>query len=322
MSNFDIKKFLKLTNGFNFNIKDIELIKGGLGLSKRKYFRIKNESSKSYILMDCSLESQTLKNFIKIQNKLQAHKFSVPEIFILHEEMSCAILEDFGEKHIKDLIQENRSNIRYIEVIYKKLIDLIIELQKLPSEDLLIKQNFKNPELFIKYYLPFLKGSVVNLEEKIEYSKIWEEIMQNIFKISESFVISDYHSENIMCLLQRKYSQTFGLLDFQDAFLGCISIDLMSLLQDVRINVSEDLVNKMINYFVEKKNLDLEKFLVNYHIFGARHQLDILGKFYKFSLDHPQIDIQEYLKLSMKYLKINLQHPVLNSLKIFLSRYL
>ena len=51
----------------------------------------------------------------------------------------------------------------------------------------------------------------------------------------------DYHSPNLMWLPERKGVKSVGILDFQDALRGPLAYDLVSLLQDARLDVPEAL---------------------------------------------------------------------------------
>ncbi len=51
----------------------------------------------------------------------------------------------------------------------------------------------------------------------------------------------DFHSPNIIWLGDRTGILRVGIIDFQDAVLGPAAYDLVSLLQDARIDVPEQL---------------------------------------------------------------------------------
>ena len=46
----------------------------------------------------------------------------------------------------------------------------------------------------------------------------------------------DYHSPNLLWLAEREGVARIGLLDFQDAVLGHPAYDVVSLLQDARVD--------------------------------------------------------------------------------------
>ena len=60
-------------------------------------------------------------------------------------------------------------------------------------------------------------------------------------KADLGWVLRDYHSPNLMWLPEREGLQRVGILDFQDALAGPLAYDLVSLLQDARLDVPEAL---------------------------------------------------------------------------------
>ena len=54
-----------------------------------------------------------------------------------------------------------------------------------------------------------------------------------------TWVLRDYHSPNLLWLPERKGIARVGVLDFQDALIGPAAYDVVSLLQDARVDVPE-----------------------------------------------------------------------------------
>ena len=62
-----------------------------------------------------------------------------------------------------------------------------------------------------------------------------------------------------------------GLLDFQDALIGSPIYDLVSILEDARIDIDRDFALSCAKYYAKKKKVDLQHTLLNYHILGSAH---------------------------------------------------
>ncbi|MEI9982578.1 MAG: phosphotransferase [Aliidongia sp.] len=70
-------------------------------------------------------------------------------------------------------------------------------------------------------------------------------------------MLRDYHIDNLMLLDGRAGLQACGLLDFQDAVIGPIAYDLVSLVEDARRDVSAPVRNAMIaRYLAQRPELD------------------------------------------------------------------
>ncbi len=107
-----------------------------------------------------------------------------------------------------------------------------------------------------------------------------------------------------------------GLLDFQDAMLSHPSYDLVSLLEDARYDVPEDLRDNMIDYYLSlQPHLDKESFLLAYHILGAQRNSRILGYFARKKLRDGDDKYMKFVPRVRKYLMNDLAHPALQRLR-------
>ncbi|NEU36505.1 phosphotransferase, partial [bacterium LRH843] len=77
----------------------------------------------------------------------------------------------------------------------------------------------------------------------------------------DTVVLRDYHADNLMWLPERDMLMRVGLLDFQDALIGSAAYDLVSLLEDTRRDVSTELADAMLEYYLSKRgDLNPEEF--------------------------------------------------------------
>ncbi len=289
-------------------------IKGDAGL--RSYFRIKI-GVESYILMDCPLEYCSIIPFVEMASYLRSNGFLAPQIIAYDSNEGLMILEDFGDVNIKNLIQNTPSNER--KNIYHKMLDIIVSLQqKTPPKNLRIFDNkllLSELSVFTDYYVPMVLKRKLDESELKEYEDIWQEILEKQINIENSIVLRDYHVENIMYVNKSLELGDFGLLDFQDALIGSPIYDLVSVLEDARIEVPRDLAMDCIEYFAQQKNLAISDVLINYSILGAQRNSRILGVFARKFLRDKNDSYLKYIPLVQKYLKYDLSHPIMSKLK-------
>ena len=99
-----------------------------------------------------------------------------------------------------------------------------------------------------------------------------------------SLLLRDYHAANLMLLPDRDGIRRAGLLDFQDAYQGPVTYDLVSLLEDARRDVPEDLRRKMIaRYLAQFPSLDRDAFETSLAILAALRHTRVLAIFEKLS---------------------------------------
>lgn len=283
----------------------------------RSYFRISPKGDKTYILMDCPPSYCSIEPFVEIANYLRSKDFLAPEIIAHDIQEGLMILEDFGDLSVKKLLQNSVLEIK--ENIYYNIIDILISLsQHEPPANLRTFNNdllLSELEVFTDWYIPFKLKRTLTEEELVEYKEIWQRILLKQKPFKNSIVLRDYHAENMMYLQQNQGLNKFGLLDFQDALVGSPIYDLVSMLEDARIEVPRELALSCIKYFAKERNLPLDDVLTNYHILGAQRNSRILGVFARKNLRDGNANYLQYMPLVLKYLDYDLSHPEIFELK-------
>jgi len=117
------------------------------------------------------------------------------------------------------------------------------------------------------------------------YLAAWREVVPVMLNVPHKLVLRDYHVDNLMVIEGRQGVARCGLLDFQDAVMGPISYDLVSLLEDARRDVSPAVVTEMLErYHAGMRNLlDRWAFAASYAALGAQRNAKIIGIFTRLS---------------------------------------
>ena len=92
------------------------------------------------------------------------------------------------------------------------------------------------------------------------------------------WVLRDYHSPNLIWLPEREGIKRVGILDFQDALWGPLAYDLVSLLQDARLDVPEPLERELLARYcsargAQSKHFSGDRFVSLYATLGAQTKL-------------------------------------------------
>lgn len=300
----------------------LEAILGDAG--QRSYYRIYSKG-KTYVVMDCPPSYCSVQVFINIAIYLQKKEFSAPQILHKDIEQGFLILEDFGILSVKNYLLgiSDQGNSEQ-QAIYHLIIDLLVSLQSkevplglLEHDNELLLSELK---LFVDWYIPHAYNREIHMYEFEEFMEIWYNILESLAPMPSSIVLRDYHVENMMYLEDRKSIQRLGLLDFQDALTGSPIYDLVSVLEDARIQVPRLDALRYVEYFSKKKKIDIEPVLLNYHILGAQRNSRILGVFArKVIRDHDNSYLQ-YIPRVLKYLEYDLSYVALAPLKIWFDK--
>ena len=85
--------------------------------------------------------------------------------------------------------------------------------------------------------------------ERAEFVALWADIFAQLGKMPAAWVLRDYHSPNLLWLPEREGIARVGVIDFQDAMRGPAAYDLVSLLQDARVDVAPELEAQLFDHY-------------------------------------------------------------------------
>ena len=256
--------------------------------SFRTFYRfISNKNSKIIVFA----KKEKYKNLIAysaINNFLRANKILAPKLYTHNYSKGIIVIEDFGDiSFYKELIKKKNKL-----VIYKKLIDLLIKIQKIKPKSKIKSFNkrpymmdkysnkylFKESDLFFHWYLPLILNKKKALNIKKKSRKLLLKIYNKLNFSNSHFVHRDFHAQNLM-----KVGKKIGLIDSQDALIGNPAYDLVSLIDDVRIKTSTRLKNQIYSYYLSKTSriyrVNSKKFLEDFNILSVQRSLKIIGIF-------------------------------------------
>ncbi len=285
--------------------------------SSRSYERISKGDETAILMIDPS--SETVHRFIEITHILSRMGYSVPKILVQNPEQGLLLLEDFGDRLFTHLLTVGSDE----EKLYTLAVDFLIDLRKQPlpvglpffSPSYILDQN----SMFLDWYIPAQTGHQTKSNARTFYQQIWTELLKLMSGAPEVMLYRDFHAENILYLEDRDGIKALGLLDYQDAMTGPAAYDLVSLLQDARRDVSEEVQEKMIQYYCLHTGVDEDRFRRSYAIMGAHRALRILGIFTRLLQRDGKKRYQAFVPRVKAHLMRNLAHPDLIALSHWLE---
>ncbi len=265
-----IRRWLKTTP-----YKDYEIKVASSDASFRRYYRLSKDGI-SVILMDSSLELDSLKPFISVTKKLLAVKVKAAKILEKNLTDGFLILEDFGSRHYLDILDGDN-----FEDLYKKAIDEIIKMQEADVSELPIydkKFLIFEMNLMQEWYIEKLLPIHLSKEHKKVIANVIETIANVVLSQAQNvFVHRDFHSRNIMLTKDEE----IGVIDYQDAMNGAITYDLASLLEDSYIYFDRTDMQKLVLYFRDKKGIKVDDaaFIKWFDFMSMQRHIKVLGIF-------------------------------------------
>jgi aminoglycoside/choline kinase family phosphotransferase len=253
--------------------------------SFRRYYRLQHQLL-SQIVMDAPPQKIALKPFVTISEILAEQGIKTPQIHAINYNDGFAILEDFGNVLLEDAINEPKD----ISGLYEDAVRLLCKMQRTtlkPSQLAGFDQAFMLEELslFEDWFLKRYLGLSLSQSEHKLLINTFKYLTEQIVQQPQVLIHRDYHSRNIMLLDYPDSGNpiAIGLIDFQDAMLGPITYDLVSLLKDCYINLPLELVSNSLRLFFDtaqiSKHCSLPEFHQSFDWCGLQRHLKVLGIF-------------------------------------------
>ncbi len=302
-----IEKFL-----IKNNIKAEQVLFMKSDASRRRYARIVNGSKNKILMHDP--DSRNLRKFLDIAKIFGELDLSVPSIYTEDPDLGFILLEDFGDETYNHYIN---NNLKY-DFLYENAIEVLSVLQKAEIPDNLEifsqKQILKEVNIFLDWALPYyfeeeISGKLIN-----DFNRNWDEIGKIINSKSKVITHFDYHIDNLVWLKNRSNFKRVGILDFQDALVGPPAYDLVSLLQDARRDVSEELQKKLKEQYLTFYKGTSDEFNFFYDCVGAQRNTRILGVFARLKTRDNKTSYIKHMNRVWRNLNNNLKNPELKNL--------
>ena len=267
--------------------------------SFRQYFRVFNtQDNKTYVVMDAPPEKENCHLFVLVTELIRSVGVNAPDIIALDLPQGFLLLDDLGNKPYLDHLNNNTADDLYIDAI-----DALIKMQTidaiLPAYDDKLLQT--EMDLFETWYLNHHLNIQLNEAQKTSLDSIFKLLITNAQEQPQVFVHRDYHSRNLMIT---DYNNP-GVIDYQDAVIGPITYDLVSLFKDCYIEWPAEKIEHWLDlylaritptHFIEKETLRRW-----FDLMGVQRHLKVLGIFARLNYRDGKSQYLNDLPLTLKY---------------------
>lgn len=251
----------------------------------RRYFRVNTEPS--LIAVNSPPEKEKNSEYVKLSLFLQAQGLMTPKIHAVNYADGYMLVEDFGFTLFGQQLEKDNP-----EALYDKAEKELLKIQKTTDKApcIPLHNEFKMGEelaLFEQWFLNGLLGYQLSSDEKNMLDQFFKCLISSSKSQPQVLIHADYHSRNLMILEQEQ----LGVIDFQDAMLGGITYDLVSLLKDCYVRRPENwVIERALKYkqHLVKTNLlthvDDKQFLQWFDLMGLQRHIKVLGIFSRLAL--------------------------------------
>jgi len=265
--------------------------------------------------------------YVAIASGLRDRNLSAPAILDADLERGLLIMEDLGNERIV-----SGDPPAPIEARYQAAVEALASLHRRRLPEMLPvapRRDYRIPrydmaaflieaELLLDWYLVSVDATPAD-DTREHFTALWRDALAPAVDTAPTWVLRDYHSPNLMWLSDREDVARIGILDFQDMLLGPGAYDVASLLQDARVDVSEELELALLSHYVRARlhdaRFDPAAFAQLYATMAAQRTTKILGIFARLNRRDGKPQYLRHIPRLLGYLQRSLAHPALAPLK-------
>ena len=200
--------------------------------------------------MDAPPDKGDMHSYVAIARRFHALGLNVPEVLEENHDLGFFLITDLGDqlylRHLSD---------RTVERLYGDAMGALVVLQAgsftqttgkfLPDYDETLLR--REMEIFREWYLGRHLGLKLAAGQQTALDETFTLLARAALSQPRVWVHRDYHSRNLMVTDRNNP----GILDFQDAVLGPVTYDLVSLLRDCYIAWSREQVEDWVKGYHE-----------------------------------------------------------------------
>ncbi|MEH6579602.1 MAG: phosphotransferase [Amphritea sp.] len=273
--------------------------------SFRRYFRLLSHGM-SWILMDAPPEKEDSHPFVQIARAWEPLDIHAPVIHAVDLEKGFMLLSDLGDRVYLDQLKDDTADDLYGKA-FLALTRLqqcqAIEGYQLPEYNEALLQ--REMDLFRDWFVRDLLGVELKPGVMHLFSEVSGFLINSALEQPRVCVHRDYHSRNLMI----SDEQTPGVIDFQDAVIGPIAYDLVSLLRDCYVEWPDLRVYGWVDQFGQMlvddgllQNYDRAQFYRWFDLMGAQRHLKAVGIFARLDLRDGKAGYLEDIPRTLNYI--------------------
>lgn len=227
--------------------------------SFRSYWRIRQAGpgaapGPSWIVMDAPPDKEDLGAWLDIGERLRRAGLHAPRILAADRSLGFVLMEDLGTRtYLPEL------DAGSVDALYADALDALLRMQTsvdvggLPdySRQRLVDELELLPEWFLKRHL----GAALSAADRHVIDGAFDFLVHAAAEQPRAFVHRDFHSRNLLIVERERTDDDAhmlanpGIVDFQDAVVGPVTYDLVSLLRDCYIEWAPERVDGWVEAY-------------------------------------------------------------------------
>jgi N-acetylmuramate 1-kinase len=287
--------------------------------SFRRYFRL-TLTARTLIAMDAPPGLETIQSFVRVCRLFDQAGVRVPEIIDFDQDRGFMLLSDFGStSYLARLDSETAPDLYRdaMDVLRRFKNNLDIESCGLPDYGRELLQRELN--LFEEWFLSAQLGISLSDRELKMLKDVKEILIDAVLEQPRVVVHRDFHSRNLMVV----EGLNPGVLDFQDAVIGPLTYDVVSLLRDCYIAWPESTLDRWVaDYFssLNLRGIGFAQFNRWFDLTGLQRHMKAVGIFSRLNIRDGKPGYIADIPRTLNYIRsVSDRYAELSPLNLFLS---
>ncbi len=259
--------------------------------SIREYFRVRWNGQTAIACVYPEPFDKNEQSYLDVTKLFLAADLPVAEIYDFEEKLGVILQEDFGDTILRDVLLKSDETVR--ENYLNQTISMIAKIQS--ATPLAFEQNSIASRLafdleklsweldfFTTHYFETLRKNPLHGTDAQLFKAELDEVAEELAGMAKVLTHRDFHAANLMIDKQNN----LRIIDHQDARIGSVAYDLVSLLLDrvTKLPTPEWLAEKNRFFLAEREKLGLEKiveadFADEFHLQTIQRCLKAIGTF-------------------------------------------
>lgn len=270
----------------------------------RRYYRI--NTVQPILAVYAPPATEDSRAFIRISQFLRAQGVHAPQVLASDLERGFLLVEDLGTDLLLQHLREPD-----VDSYYSHALMILLHLQQSPLDYAVFPiydraKLRQEMALFPEWFVQKKLGLTLSENDKKLIDKTFQLLEDSAEEQPRVVVHRDFHSRNLLFSEDGNY----GVIDFQDAVLGPLTYDLVSLLKDCYVEWPDEKVERWMiayaNMAVEvgvAPVVSVEQFRRWFLLMGLQRHIKVLGIFCRLSLRDNKHNYLNDLPLVLRYVR-------------------
>lgn len=247
----------------------------------RRYFRLQ-DSSPSLMGVFAPPATENTPAYLHVSQLLKNGGVRVPEVVAVDVEQGLLLVEDCGSRQLLPELTDASVNAHY-----HRALQMMLQMQQIPVEQLQLpaydgQKLWDEMALFPSWFVQNLLDLPCGNNEQTMLNNLFDCLIDSALQQPQAFVHRDFHARNLMLL----DGDELVTIDFQDAVVGPVTYDLVSILRDCYIHWPLEQVESWALDYLQLaqaaglyRDISNEQWLRYFDMMGLQRHIKVLGIF-------------------------------------------